>query len=202
MQTTSPSWSQALDLRDVVHVGHSTGGGEVTRYLGKHGTSRVKKAVLVSAIPPFMLLTESNPTGQPKENFDKVRAGVLADRTQFWKDLSLPFYGVQPPGRQGVGGSARAVRVPEHDGRLPCIVFRHHRMVRDGSDGGSKEDQRADARSSTAATIRSFLSPIPRRGLSKIIPKATLKVYQGAPHGLPTTHKDRLNQDLLAFLRT
>jgi non-heme chloroperoxidase len=89
---------QALDLRDAVHVGHSTGGGEVTRYLGRHGTSRVAKAVLASAIPPFMLKTESNPTGQPRENFDKVRAGVLADRTQFWKDLSLPFFGYNRPG--------------------------------------------------------------------------------------------------------
>ncbi len=90
---------EALDLRGAVHVGHSTGGGEVTRYIGRHGVSRVAKVVLVSAIPPFMLKTANNQTGQPRENFDKVRAAVLADRTQFWKDLTLPFYGYNRPAR-------------------------------------------------------------------------------------------------------
>ncbi len=98
MPTTSPNSSQKLDLKDAIHVGHSTGGGEVARYIGRHGTKRVAKAVLIGAIPPLMLKTPANPGGLPIEVFDELRAGVVADRSQFWKDLSLPFYGYNRPG--------------------------------------------------------------------------------------------------------
>ncbi|WP_262299763.1 alpha/beta fold hydrolase [Microvirga sesbaniae] len=192
---------QELDLRDVIHIGHSTGGGEVTRYIGKHGTSRVKKAVLVSAIPPFMLKTESNPTGQPREEFDKVRAGVLADRTQFWKDLSLAFYGYNRPGAKISEGVREQFVYQSMMAGFPASYF--------GIKAWSETDLTEDLKKITVPAlvvhgnddqIVPFANSAERS--SKIIPKATLKVYEGAPHGLPTTHKDQLNQDLLAFLRT
>jgi non-heme chloroperoxidase len=191
---------QALELQDVVHIGHSTGGGEVTRYIGKHGAGRVKKAVLVSAIPPFMLKTESNPTGQPKENFDQVRAGVLADRTQFWKDLSLPFYGYNRPGAKISEGVRDQFVYQSMMAGFPASYF--------GIAAWSETDLTEDLKKFTIPTLivhgsDDQIVPIANSAerSSKIIPKATLKVYEGAPHGLPTTHKDRLNQDLLAFLR-
>ena len=98
MPTISPSCVEALDLKDAIHVGHSTGGGEVARYIGRHGTKRVAKAVLIGAVPPLMLKTAANPGGLPIEVFDGIRAGVLADRSQFFKDLSMPFYGYNRPG--------------------------------------------------------------------------------------------------------
>jgi non-heme chloroperoxidase len=191
---------QALDLRDAIHIGHSTGGGEVTRYIGRHGTSRVAKAVLVSAIPPFMLKTEANPTGQPRENFDKVREGVAADRTQFWKDLSLPFYGYNRPDAKISEGVREQFVYQCMMAGFPASYF--------GIKAWSETDLTEDLKKIDVPTlvvhgdddqIVPFANSAERS--SKIIPKAILKVYEGAPHGLPTTHKDRLNQDLLAFLK-
>jgi non-heme chloroperoxidase len=189
-----------LDLRDAVHVGHSTGGGEVTRYIGRHGASRVAKAVLVSAIPPFMLKTEANPTGQPREDFDKVRAAVLADRTQFWKDLSLPFYGYNRPGAKISEGVREQFVHQCMMAGFPASYF--------GIKAWSETDLTEDLKKITVPALvvhgdDDQIVPIANSAQrsSKIIPNATLKVYEGAPHGLPTTHKDRLNQDLLAFVR-
>lgn len=191
---------QSLDLRDAVHIGHSTGGGEVTRYLGKHGTSRAKKAVLVSAIPPFMLKTPTNPTGQPKENFDSVRASVLADRTQFWKDLSLPFYGYNRPGAKVSEGVREQFVYQSMMAGFPASYF--------GITAWSETDLTEDLKRINIPTLivhgsDDQIVPIANSAQRsvKILPMATLKVYEGAPHGLPTTHKTQLNQDLLAFVR-
>ncbi|WP_406858569.1 alpha/beta hydrolase [Alsobacter sp. KACC 23698] len=189
-----------LELRDAVHVGHSTGGGEVTRYIGRHGGAGVSKAVLVSAIPPFMLKTETNPTGQPRENFDKVRAAVQADRTQFWKDLSMPFYGYNRPGAQVSEGVRDQFVFQSMMAGFPASYF--------GITAWSETDLTEDLRKFTMPTLivhgsDDQIVPIANSAQrsSKIIPKAILKVYEGAPHGLPTTHKNRLNEDLLAFIR-
>jgi non-heme chloroperoxidase len=191
---------RALDLRDAVHVGHSTGGGEVTRYLGRHGTSRVAKAVLVSAIPPLMLRTEGNPTGLPMENFDKLRAGVLADRTQLWWDLSLPFFGYNRPGAI-ISEGVREQFV--HQGLLagfPASYF--------GIKAFSETDFTEDLKKINVPTLiihgdDDQIVPIANSALrsSKIIPNAMLKIYEGGSHGIAITHKDRLNQDLLAFIK-
>ncbi len=191
---------QALDLRDAVHVGHSTGGGEVTRYIGRHGTSRVAKAVLVSAIPPLMLKTEANPTGQPKENFDKVRAGVAADRTQFWRDLSLPFYGYNRPGAK-ISEGVREQFVHQ------CMMAGFPASYL-GIKAWSETDLTEDLKRFNVPTLivhgdDDQIVPIANSALrsAKIVPNATLKIYEGGSHGIATTHKDRLNQDLLAFIK-
>jgi non-heme chloroperoxidase len=190
-----------LDLRDAIHVGHSTGGGEVTRYIGRHGTSRVAKAVLVSAIPPFMLKTESNPTGQPRDNFDKIRAAVIADRTQFWKDLSLPFYGYNRPGAKVSDGVREQFVYQSMMAGFPASYF--------GITAWSETDLTEDLKKITVPTLivhgsDDQIVPIANSAERsvKIIPGAKLKVYEGASHGLPTTHKDQLNEDLLAFVRS
>ena len=117
--------SQALDLKDAVHVGHSTGGGEVARYIGRHGTERVAKAVLIGAIPPLMLKTAANPGGLPIEVFDGIRAAVVADRSQFCKDLSLPFYGYNRPGAKVSEGVREVVLAAGHDGRVSRLLLLH-----------------------------------------------------------------------------
>jgi non-heme chloroperoxidase len=191
----------ALDLRDLVLVGHSTGGGEVTRYIGRHGTSRVAKAVLVGAIPPLMLKTSANPGGTPIEAFDQIRAGITADRSQFYKDLSGPFYGANRPGSKvsqgvrdafwlwgmqvGIRGAYECVKVfSETDLTADLEKFESPTLIVHGDD-----DQ---------------IVPIGASALlsSKIVKDATLKVYPGAPHGLMTTHKDQFNADLLSFLKS
>jgi non-heme chloroperoxidase len=170
-----------LDLRDAVHIGHSTGGGEVTRYIGRHGTGRVAKAVLVNAILPLMLKSESNPGGMPIEAFDKIRAAVLADRTQFWRDLSMPFYGYNRPGAK-ISEGVREQFVHQ------CMLASFPKSYF-GIKAWSETDLTED--------LKRFDVPTS----SKIIPNAQLSIYEGAPHGLPTTHKERLNQDLLAFIK-
>lgn len=189
-----------LGLRDAIHVGHSTGGGEVTRYIARHGTSRVAKAVLVGAIPPFMLKTEANPTGQPKENFDKVRAAVLADRTRFWQELSLPFFSYNRPGATISEGVREQFVHQCMMAGFPASYF--------GIDAWAATDLTDDLRKVTVPTLvvhgdDDQIVPIANSAVrsSKIIPNATLEVYEGASHGLPATHKDRLNQDLLAFIK-
>ena len=137
--------TEALSLKDAIHVGHSTGGGEVARYIGRHGTRRVAKAVLIGAVPPLMLKTKTNPGGTPIEAFDKLRAAVQADRAQLFKDLSLPFYGYNRPGREGFRGRARVLLAAGHALRLPGCVFLHQGILGDGHDRGSQENRCTNA---------------------------------------------------------
>jgi non-heme chloroperoxidase len=190
-----------LDLRNAVHVGHSTGGGEVARYIARQGTSRVAKAVLIGAIPPLMLRTPSNPGGLPIEVFDDIRASVLADRSQFFKDLSAPFYGANRPNSkvsQGLRDSFWLQGMQAgFKGVFDCIK------------AFSETDQTDDLRKLTVPTLLIHgdddqIVPIgaSAQAAVKIAPHARLKVYPGAPHGLCSTHKDQVNADLLAFLKS
>src|SRR5437588_2134224 len=192
--------TETLDLKNAVHVGHSTGGGEVARYIGRHGTKRVAKAVLIGAVPPIMLKTATNPGGLPMETFDGIRAGVQADRSQFFKDLSGPFYGANRPGAtvsqglrdsfwlQGMQAGIRAV--------YECIkVF-------------SETDLTEDLKKIDVPTLIMHgdddqIVPIEDSALlsAKIVKNAKLVVYKGAPHGMCTTLKDKVNEELLAFIR-
>jgi non-heme chloroperoxidase len=191
---------QALSLRDAIHIGHSTGGGEVTRYIGRHGTSGVTKAVLVSAIPPFMLKTDSNPTGLPRETFDNLRAAVLADLTQLWRDLSLAFYGYNRLGAK-ISEAVREQFVHQcMMAGFPASYF--------GIKAWSETDVTEDLKKITVPALvvhgdDDQIVPIENSAQrsAKILPKATLKIYEGGSHGIATTHKDRLNQDLLALIK-
>jgi non-heme chloroperoxidase len=191
---------ETLDLRDVILVGHSTGGGEVTRYIGRHGTSRVAKAVLVGAVSPLMLKTDANPEGLPIDAFDDIRAGVSADRSQFYKDLSAPFYGANRPGStvsQGVRDAFWLMSMQVGlKGALDCIkAFSETDLTEDLA--------KFDVPTLVVHGDDDQIVPIGASALksSKLIKDATLKVYPGAPHGLATTHKDEFNADLLAFIR-
>jgi non-heme chloroperoxidase len=190
----------ALDLRDAIHVGHSTGGGEVTRYIGRHGTSRVTKAVLISAIPPLMLKTADNPLGLPVEEFDKVRSAVLTDRTQFWRDLSMPFFGYNRLGAKVSEGVREQFVQQCMLAGFPASYF--------GIKAFSETDLTEDLKRIDVPTLLIHgdddqIVPIKAAALqaSKIIPNAVLKIYEGGPHGIPTTEKDRVNKDLLAFIQ-
>jgi non-heme chloroperoxidase len=192
---------ETLDLKDAILVGHSMGGGEIARYIGRHGSKRVAKAVLIAAIPPLMLKTEANPDGLPIEAFDGIRAGVLADRSQFFKDFTLPFYGYNRPDakvsegvresywRQGMNGSLKAT--------FDCIK------------AFSETDFTEDLKKFDVPTLIILgdddqIVPIGISGLlsARLVKGATLKIYSGASHGLCTTHKDQVNQDLLEFIKT
>jgi non-heme chloroperoxidase len=191
---------EALDLQDVVLVGHSTGGGEVTRYIGRHGTSRVAKAVLVGAVPPLMLKTESNPDGLPIEVFDEIRAGVAADRSQFFKDLTVPFYGANRPGAEVSQGVRDAFWLQGMQGGLK----NEYECIKAFSETDFTEDlKRFDVPTLIIHGDDDQIVPIVASALasSKLVKNARLQVYEGGPHGLADTHKDRLNADLLAFLR-
>ena len=191
---------ERLELRDAVHIGHSTGGGEVTRYVARHGQGRAAKAVLISSIPPFLLQTESNPEGVPKAVFDGLRDGTANHRSQFYKDITIPFYGFNRPGakisqgiqdnwwRQGMMGSAKAqyecVRVlseTQFFDDLKSIDVPV--MVMHGED-----DQICPFEASGARAI-------------KLLKHGVLKTYPGFPHGMPTTHAEIINPDLLAFIQ-
>jgi non-heme chloroperoxidase len=189
-----------LDLENAIHVGHSTGGGEVVRYLARHGTERVAKAVLIGAIPPFMLKTADNPDGVPKEEFDKIRAGVLTDRSQFWKDLAIPFYGANRPGSKVSEGIRDAFWLMSMQAGMPAAY--------DCIKAFSETDFRQDLPKIDVPTLvihgdDDQIVPFNVGGAksSKMIPGAVLKVYKGAPHGLFATHKDELNADLLSFAK-
>jgi non-heme chloroperoxidase len=188
-----------LDLHQAILVGHSTGGGEVTRYIGRHGTARVAKAVLVGAIAPLMLKTEANPGGTPIEAFDAIRAGVSGDRSQFYKDLSAPFYGANRAGStvsQGVRDSFWLWSMQVGlKGAYDC--------VKAFSETDLTEDlKRIDVPTLIIHGDDDQIVPIGASALlsSKLVKDATLKVYPGAPHGLFATHKDQFNADLLAFI--
>jgi non-heme chloroperoxidase len=194
---------ESLDVRDAVLVGHSTGGGEVARYIGRHGTSRVAKAVLLGAIPPLMLKTEANPGGLPLEVFDQLRAGVSSDRSQFYKDLSVPFYGANRPDAQVSQGIRDAFWLWSMQvgfkGAFDCIkAF---------SETDLTEDlEKFDIPTLIVHGDDDQIVPIADSALlsSKIVRRATLKVYQGAPHGLSMLpkYKDQFNADLLAYLKS
>jgi non-heme chloroperoxidase len=192
---------EALDLRDAVHVGHSTGGGEVARYLGRHGSSRVAKAVLIGAVPPLMLRTAANPGGTPKQAFDDIRAAVLADRSQFWKDLSGPFYGANRPGAKVSQGLRDSFWL---QGMLAGF-----KAVYDCITAFSETDFTADLESIDVPTLIMHgdddqIVPIADSAMlsSKLVRNATLKVYPGLPHGMCQTQKDVINADLLAFIKS
>src|ERR1700676_2718866 len=179
-----------LDLKNAVHVGHSTGGGEVARYIGRHGTKRVTKAVLIGAIPPLMLKTGANPGGLPIEVFDGLRANVVADRSAFWKDLSMPFYGYNRPGAKLSEGVRES--------------FWMQGMMAAFSETDLTEDlKKMDVPTPVMHGDDDQIVPIGASALlsSKILKNATLKVIKGAPHGLCTTHKHVVNEELLAFLK-
>ncbi|MBB3323297.1 MULTISPECIES: alpha/beta fold hydrolase [Atlantibacter] len=188
-----------LDLQDAIHVGHSTGGGEVARYIGRHGTSRVAKAVLIGAVTPIMINTDFNPNGVPKSVFDGIRDGVISDRAAFFKELTLAFYGYNRDGaqvseevrnsfvRQGMQGSIKAL--------YDCIK------------AFSETDLREDLRKMTIPTLvihgdDDQIVPFETCGkvAAELLPDATLKVYEGGSHGICTTHKQQINQDLLEFI--
>jgi non-heme chloroperoxidase len=192
--------TEALDLKDAIHVGHSAGGGEVVRYIGRHGTKRVAKAVLIGAVPPLMLKTDANPGGLPIEVFDGIRAGVLADRSQFFKDLAVTFYGFNRPGstvsqglrdsfwlqgmQSGLRGTFDCIKAfSETDFTEDLKKIDVPTLIIHGDD-----DQIVPIADSSSLTV-------------KLVKTATLKVYPGASHGLCFTNKNQLNTDLLAFLR-
>src|SRR5207245_5253651 len=191
---------EALDLKSAIHVGHSTGGGEVTRYIGRHGTTRVAKAVLIGAIPPLMLKTAANPGGLPIDVFDQLRASVAADRSQFWKELSMPFYGYNRPGAKISEGVRESFWLQGMMAGFPASYFCIKAF--------SETDLTADLEQFDVPTLvlhgdDDQIVPIGDSALlsAKLIKNATLKVYKGAPHGMCTTIKDRVNEELLTFIK-
>jgi non-heme chloroperoxidase len=189
---------EELDLHDAILVGHSTGGGEVTRYIGRHGTSRVAKAVLVGAIPPLMLKTDANPGGTPIEAFDQIRAGVAGDRSQFYEDLSAPFYGANRAGSTVSKGVRDAFWLMSMQVGLKAA----YDCVKVFSETDLTEDLKGfDVPTLIIHGDDDQIVPIADSALlsSKIVEGAELKVYPGAPHGLTTTHKDQFNADVLEF---
>ena len=192
---------ETLDLKDAVHVGHSTGGGEVARYIGRHGNKRVAKAVLISAVPPLMLKTPANPGGLPIEVFDQIRAGVLADRSQFFKDLTVPFYGYNRSGAKISEGVRESFWLQGMMAGLPAAYF----CIKAFSETDLTEDlKRFDVPTLILHGDDDQIVPIGASALlsSKIVRGSTLKVYPGLPHGMCSTHKDQINTDLLAFIKS
>jgi non-heme chloroperoxidase len=189
-----------LNLRQAIHVGHSTGGGEVARYIGRHGTGRVAKAVLISAIPPLMLKTEANPGGLPIEVFDQLRDGVVADRSQFFKDLSMPFYGYNRPNAKVSEGVRESFWLQGMLAGFPAAYF----CIKAFSETDLTEDlKKFDVPTLILHGDDDQIVPIGASALlsAKLVKNATLKVFKGAPHGMCTTLKDQVNAELLAFLK-
>jgi non-heme chloroperoxidase len=190
--------TEALDLRNAIHVGHSTGGGEVVRYITRHGTKRVAKAVLIGAIPPLMLKTADNPEGVPIDVFDGIRSGVRSDRSQFYKDLSVPFYGANREGSKVSQGVRDAFWLMSMQAGMPaaydCIKAFSETDFR-------KELPKIDVPILVIHGDDDQIVPLGVGGArsSKMINGAELRIYKGAPHGLTATHKDQLNADLLEF---
>jgi non-heme chloroperoxidase len=191
---------KTLNLNNAILVGHSTGGGEVARYIGRHGTKRVAKAVLIGAIPPLMLKTAANPGGLPIEVFNQLRDGVVADRSQFWRDLSLPFYGYNRPGVNISEGVREAFW---HQGMMagfPASYF----CIKAFSETDLTEDLKAfDVPTLVLHGDDDQIVPIADSALlsSKLIKDANLVIYKGAPHGMCTTHKQKVNAELLSFIK-
>ena len=193
--------TEALDLKKAVHVGHSTGGGEVARYIGRYGTKRVAKAVLIGAVAPLMLKTEANPVGLPIDTFDQIRHAVVADRSQFFKDLTLPFYGYNRPGAKVSQGVRDSFWLQGMMAGFPAAYF----CIKAFSETDLTEDlKRFDVPTLVLHGDDDQIVPIGASALrsAKLIKNATLKVYKGAPHGMCTTLKDQVNEDLLAFIKS
>lgn len=191
---------EALDLKNVLLVGHSTGGGEVTRYIGRYGTKRVAKAVLIGAVPPLMLKTPANPGGLPIEAFDQNRANVIADRSQFFKDLSIPFYGYNRPGAKISESVRESFWLQGMMAGFPAAYF----CIKAFSETDFTDDlKKIDVPTLILHGDDDQIVPIADSALlsAKIVKSATLKIYKGAPHGMCTTHKDQVNEDLLAFFK-
>jgi non-heme chloroperoxidase len=191
---------ETLGLTDAVHIGHSTGGGEVARYIGRHGTKRVAKAVLIGAVPPLMLKTAANPGGLPLEVFDQMRALVSADRSQFFRDLSASFYGANRAGARVSQGLRDSFWLQGMQAGFKGVI--------DCIKAFSETDFIEDLKKFKVRTLiihgdDDQIVPIGASALisSKLIEGAILKVYQGAPHGLCSTLKDQVNADLLEFLK-
>jgi non-heme chloroperoxidase len=189
-----------LDLANVVLVGHSTGGGEVARYIGRHGSKRVAKAVLVGAVPPIMLKSAANPGGLPREVFDNIRKGVFDNRSQFYKDLTLPFYGYNRPDAK----VSEAVRDAFWLQGMMGGVKGQYDCIREFSEVDYTSDlKKIDVPTLIVHGDDDQIVPIADSAVpsATMLAKATLKVYKGAPHGLATTHQDQLNKDLLEFIK-
>ena len=191
---------EKLDLRDAVMIGHSTGGGEVARYLGRHGTKRVARAVLIGAVPPLMLKTDKNPGGLPLSAFDEIRTALAANRPQFYKDLTLPFYGYNRPGATISEG------IREHWWLQGMVggMKAHYDCIKAFSETDFTEDlKKTDIPVLVLHGDDDQIVPIGASAMmsSKILKNATLKVYPGFPHGMATTHADIINADILKFLR-
>jgi non-heme chloroperoxidase len=191
---------ETLGLKDATLIGHSTGGGEVARYIGRHGTDRVAKAVLMGSVTPLMLKTNANPGGLPLKAFDDIRAGVTADRSQFFKDLTIPFFGANRKSHKVTQGMRDAFWFQGMQGglknELDCIA------------AFSETDFTEDLKKFDVPTLiihgdDDQIVPIAASAMlsSKLVKNATLKIYPGGSHGLVDTHKDQLNADLLAFLK-
>jgi non-heme chloroperoxidase len=188
-----------LDLKNAVHVGHSTGGGEVARYIGKYGSRRVAKAVLISSIPPVMLKSAKNPGGLPIEVFDGLRKNLLTDRAQFWLDLSMPFYGYNRPGAKVSEGVRQSFWLQSEMCGFPGSYF----CIKAFSETDLTEDlKKIDVPVLFLHGDDDQIVPIADASelAVKLVKNGTLKIYPGAPHGMPTTRKDEVNADLLAFI--
>jgi non-heme chloroperoxidase len=190
----------ALDLREAIHVGHSTGGGEVARYIGSHGSKRVAKAVLIGAVPPIMLQTPNNPGGLPMKAFDDIRAGVHSDRSQFFQDLSVPFYGANRPNSKVSQGLRDSFWMQG----MMCGLKAAYDCIKAFSETDFTEDlKKIDVPTLILHGDDDQIVPIADSALlsSKLVKGATLKIIPGAPHGMCSTHKDQINAELLSFFQ-
>jgi len=193
--------SEKLNLKDVIHVGHSTGGGEVVRYVARYGTARVGKVVLIGAIPPLMVRTPLHLGGLPIETFNQLRIDVAADRSQFFKDLSLPFYGYNRPGARISQGVRDSFWMQGMMAGMPAAYF----CIKAFSETDQYEDlKKIDVPTLLIHGDDDQIVPIANSAMlsSKIIQNAQLIIYKGGSHGICTTHKERINADLLAFIKT
>jgi non-heme chloroperoxidase len=190
---------EKLDLKDAIHIGHSTGGGEVARYIGRHGTKWVAKAVLIGAVPPLMLKTDTNPGGLPIEAFNQIRSAVLSDRSQFFKDLSAPFYGANRPGAKVSQGLRDSFWLQG----MMCGLQAAYECIKAFSETDFTEDlKKFNVPTLIIHGDDDQIVPIGASAMlsSKIVKGATLKIFPGAPHGLCSTLKDQINQELLDFM--
>jgi non-heme chloroperoxidase len=191
---------EALSLKDAVHVGHSTGGGEVARYIARHGSKRVAKAVLIGAVPPLMLKTDKNPGGLPRKVFDDIRGGVVGDRSKFFKNLALAFYGYNRSGAKVSAGVQESFWLQGMLCGFPAAYF----CIKAFSETDQYEDlRRIDVPTLVVHGDDDQIVPFDNAGKlqAKLVKNAQLKVYKGAPHGLCTTEKEKVNADLLAFIK-
>jgi len=192
---------EKLNLKDAILVGHSTGGGEVARYIGRHGTSRISKAVLLGAVPPLMLKTDANPGGLPIKVFDDIRSATFSNRSQFFQDLTVPFYGYNREGAKVSKGVQDSFWLQGMQAGFKSVLD----CIKQFSETDFTEDlKKFDVPTLIAHGDDDQIVPIGASALlsAKLVPGSTLKIYPGAPHGLATTHQDEFNADLLAFIKS